>query len=67
MGGSLVVIGLEMGVTVNEVNVWYWFLARIIYRDKHDTDAIGMTSDEAVEMFKLVNNAQQYLRENIMR
>ena len=24
-----------------------------------------MTSEEAVEMFKLINNAQEYLRENI--
>ena len=47
--------------------VRYRFLARRLHPDKHDTEATGMTSEEAVEMFKLVNNAQQYLRENIMR
>ena len=67
MWDSLGVLGLEMGVTVREVNVQYQFLARRLHPDKHDTEAMGMMSEEAVEMFKLVNNAQQYLRENIMR
>ena len=52
-----------MGVTVREVNMRYRFLARRLHRNKHDIEATGMTSDEAVEMFKLVNNAQQYQRE----
>ena len=47
--------------------VRYRLLARRLHPDKHDTEATGMTSEEAVEMFKLVNNAQKYLRENIMR
>ena len=64
---SLGVLGLEMGVTVREVNVRYRFLARRLHPNKHDTEVTGMTSEEAVEMFKLVNKAQQYLRENIMR
>ena len=67
MRDSLDVLGLEMGVTVRKVNVWYRLLARRLYPDKHDTEATGMTSEEAVEIFKLVNNKQQYLRENIMR
>ena len=67
MGNSLGVIGLEIGVTVRGVNVQYRFLARRLHPDKHDTEATGMTSEEALEMFKLVNNKQQYLRENIMR
>ena len=67
MGDSLGVLGIEMGVTVCEVNMQYWFLAHRLHPDKHDTEATGMTSEEAVEMFKLVNNAQKYPRENIMR
>ena len=55
-----------MGVTVREGNVQYRFLVRRLHPDKHDTEATGMVSEESVEMFKLVNNAQQYLRENIM-
>ena len=47
--------------------VRYRLLARRLHTNKHDTEATGMTSEEAVGMFKLVNNAQKYLRENIMR
>jgi len=32
---------------------------------EHDPKETGMTSEEAVEMFKLINNAQEYLRGNI--
>ena len=56
-----------MGVTVREVNVRYRFLALRLHPDKHNTEATGMTPEEAVEIFKLVNNAEQYLRENISR
>ena len=61
MGDSLGVLGLEMKVTVREVNVRYQFLARILHPDKHGTEVTGMTSEEAVDLFKLVNNAQQHL------
>ena len=61
MGDSLGVLRLEMGVTVREVNVRYRFLARIIHPEKHDTEVTGVTSEEAVELFNLVKNAQQYL------
>ena len=67
IGYSLGVLGIDMGVTVSKVNVRYRFLARRVHPDKHNTEATGMTPEEAVEMFKLVNNAQKYLRENIMR
>ena len=56
---------MEMGVTVREVNVRYQFLARTLHPDKHDTEVIGMTSEEAVELFKLVKNVQQHLRTKI--
>ena len=55
-----------MGVTVQEVNVQYWFLVRRLHPGKNDTEATGMASEEAVEIFKLLNNVHQYLRENIM-
>ena len=50
-----------MGITVQEVNVQYLFLAQILQPDKHDTEVTGMMSEEAVDIFKLVNNAQQNL------
>ena len=52
---------------MREVNVRYRLLSRTFHPKKHNTKATGMTSEEAVEMFKLVNNPQQYLREDIMR
>ena len=67
MRDSLGVLGLDMGVTVREVNMIYRFLARRLHPDKHDTEVTGLTSEEAAEMFKLVNNPQQYPRKNIMR
>ena len=59
MGDSLGVVGFEMGVTVREVNVQYRFLARILHPDKHGTEITEMASKEEVEIFKLLNNAQQ--------
>ena len=61
MVDSLGVLGLEMGSTVREVYVQYRFLAQILHPNKHDTDVTGMKSEEAVDIFKLVINAQQYL------
>ena len=59
MWDSLGVLGLEMGVTAPEVNARYQFLARIIHPDKNDTEVTGMMSEEEVELFKTVKNAQQ--------
>ena len=56
---------LEAGVTAWEVQVRYWFLARQLHPDKHDTEETGMISEEAEELFKLVNNAQEHFREII--
>ena len=65
MGHSFGVLELETGVTVWEVNVRYRFLTRILHPDKNITEVTGMTSEEAVELFDMVNNAQQYLQTTI--
>ena len=62
---SLGVMELEAGVTAWEVQVRYRFLARQLHPNKYNTEELGMTSEEAEELFKLVNNAQEHLRENI--
>ena len=56
---------LGAGVTAREVQVRYRFLARQLHPDKHDTNKTGMTSEDAEELFKLVNNLQEHLREII--
>ena len=65
MGDSLGVLGLEMGITVQEVNVRYQLLEQILHSERHNREVMGMTSEETVDTFKLVKNAQQYLRTNI--
>ena len=65
MWDSLGVLRLEMGVTVQEFIVRYRFLAQRLHTDKNDTEATGMTSEEAVELFKLVNNAKKNLRQKL--
>ena len=58
---SLGVLRIEMNATVREVKIRYRTLARRLHPDKHDPNVTGLTSEEAVELFKLVNNAQQFL------
>ena len=58
---SLGVLGLEIGAKVREVKIRYRTLARIPHPNKHNPNVTGLTSEEAVELFKLVNNAQQFL------
>ena len=63
MRDSFGVLGLDLGVTVREINMQYQFLSRRLRPDKHETEVTVMTSEEALEMLKLVNIVQQYLRE----
>ena len=58
---SFGVLGIEMVATVREVKNRYRKLARRLHPDKHDPNDTGVTSEEAVKLFKLVNNAQQFL------
>ena len=62
---SLRILGLEPGFPGREINVRYRFLARQLHPDKHDPEITGMTSEEAVEQFKRVNNAQQFIRDSM--
>ena len=65
MKDLLSVMGFRTGVTVREVNVRYRFLAKQFHPDKHDSQVTSMTTEEATEIFKLVNNAKQFLRVKI--
>ena len=58
-------MGLEEGVTVWEVKVRYRFLEQQLHPEKHDSEVTGVMAVEAVELFKLVNNAQEHLSEII--
>lgn len=60
---SLKVLGLGLGASEAEVKVKYRMLSRIYHPDKHDPAKTGMSNEEASDFFKLINNAQAYLRE----
>ena len=40
-----------------------WILYRRLHPNKHDPEVMGMMSEEAVELFKLVNNSQKFIRD----
>ena len=56
MRDYLNVMGMNTGVTVRGFNVRYRYLARQLYSDKQDLLVTGMTSEEAAQLFKLINN-----------
>ncbi len=60
---SLRALGLGLGASKIEVRVAYRALARIYHPDKHDPAQTGMTHAQAADYFKIINNAQSYLRE----
>ena len=63
MYDSFKILGLGLGATETEVKVAYQTLSRIYHPDKNDPSRTGMTNEEASEHFKLINNANQYLRQ----
>jgi hypothetical protein len=60
---SLRILGLELGASVIEIKVHYQQLACKYHLDKNDPAVTGLTATEASHFFKLLNNAQKYLKE----
>jgi len=60
---SLKILGLGLGASDTEIKVHYRQLARKYHPDKNDTTFTGLTADEVSEFFKLLNNANKYLKE----
>ena len=67
MRDSLNVIGLSTGVALRKVKVCYRYLARQLHPDKHSSLITGIISEEAVKLFKLINNAQHFIRATISK
>ncbi len=63
MSYLLKILGLGLGSSETEIKVHYRQLARKYHPDKHDYVATGLTTEEATEFFKLLNNANNYLKE----
>jgi DnaJ-class molecular chaperone len=60
---SLIILGLGLGASEMEIKIHYRQLARRYHPDKNDTTLTGLTTDEASDFFKLLNNANEYLKE----
>jgi hypothetical protein len=63
MSHSLTILGLGLGASETEIKIHYRQLARKYHPDKNDQVATGLITEEATEFFKLLNNANDYLRE----
>jgi DnaJ-class molecular chaperone len=60
---SLKILGLGLGASETEIKVHYRQLARKYHPDKNDTTITGLMAEETSEFFKLLNNANNYLKE----
>ena len=60
---SLTILGLGLGASEMEIKVHYRQLARKYPPDKNDHATTGLTMAEASNFFKLLNNANEYLKE----
>ena len=60
---SLTILGLGLGASEMEIKVHYRQLARKYHPDKNDHATTGLTMAEASNFFKLLNNANEYLKE----
>ncbi len=63
MSHSLKILGLGLRASKTEIKVHYRQLARKYHPDKNDTTITGLLAEEASEFFKLLNNANDYLKE----
>ncbi len=63
MSHSLKILGVGLGAFKTEIKVHYRQLARKYHPDKIDYVTTGLTTEEATECFKLLNNVNDYLKE----
>jgi DnaJ-class molecular chaperone len=61
---SLTILGLGLGASEMEIKVHYRQLAQTYHPDKNNTTLTGLTTAEASDFFKLLNNANEYLKDS---
>jgi DnaJ-class molecular chaperone len=62
MSYALKLLGLGLGAPEIEVQVCYRQLAREYHPDKNNQDVTGLTTTEASDFYKLLNNANMFLQ-----
>jgi DnaJ-class molecular chaperone len=60
---SLKILGLGLGASEIEIKVHYQQLVCKYHLDKNNPAVTGLTAAEASDFIKLLNNAQEYLKE----
>ena len=65
LGPSLRILDLGLGASEVEVKLKYRQLSQIYHPDKNNPATTGLTTEEASEFFKLLNNANKYLKERL--
>ncbi len=61
---SLTILGLGLGASEMEIKVHYRQLVRKYHPDKNDITLTGLTTNEASDFFKLLKNANEYLKDH---
>jgi DnaJ-class molecular chaperone len=62
MSHALKLLGLGLGASEMEVKIHYRQLAREYHPNKNNQEVMGLTVTEASDFFKLLNNANMFLR-----
>jgi hypothetical protein len=62
MSHALKLLGLGLGALEIEVKIWYWQMARECNPDKNNQEVTGLITAEALDFFKLLNDANMFLQ-----
>jgi hypothetical protein len=65
MYDSLKILGLGYGATNSELKAAYRSAARMYHPDQHNQARTGMNDEQALQLFQLINNANEYLKEKL--
>ena len=65
LGPSLQILYLGLAASKIKVKMKYRQLSQIYHPDKNNPATTGLTQEEESEFFKLLNNANKYLKERL--